>query len=111
MFVPSQGPDPPSGLNGGPLNFPFIPSSLYLFWSIPDDRVCNGSGISNYTVMYRKKSDTGGVYMNMSTTVDNTVLSNLELSTLYEVQVVAVNKIGASSTSNSVDVISSNGRE
>ena len=73
--------------------------------------MCNGSGISNYTVMYRKKSNTGGVYMNMSTTVDNTVLTNLESSTLYEVQVVAVNKIGASSTSNSVDVISSNGRE
>ena len=107
MFALSQGPDPPSGLNGNAT----VPSSLSLSWSVPNDRVCDGSGISSYTVMYRKKSDTGGVYMNTSSTTNNITLSNLESSTLYEVQVVAVNKIGASSTSNSVDVTSGSGRE
>ena len=107
MFAPSQGPDPPSGLNGNTL----VPSSVSLSWSVPDDRVCDDSGVSSYTVMYRKKSDTGGVYMNRSSIMNNITLSNLESSTLYEVQVVAVNKIGASSTSNSVDVTSGSGRE
>ena len=107
MFVPSPAPDPPSGLNGNTL----VPSSVYLSWSVPDDRVCDGSGISSYTVMYRKKSDSGGVYMNTSSTMNSITLSNLESSTLYDVQVVAFNKIGASLTSNSVDVTSGSGRE
>ena len=84
---------------------------MSLSWSVPDDRVCDGSGISSYTVMYRKKSNTAGVYMNTSSTMNSIILSNLESSTLYEVQVVAVNKIGASSTSNLVDVTSGSGRE
>ena len=107
FFVSSQGSDPPSGLNGNTL----VPSSVLLSWSVPDDRVCDSSGVSSYTVMYRKKSDTGGVYMNTSSSTNSITLSNLESSTLYEVQVVAFNKIGASSTSNSVDVTSGSGRE
>ena len=107
IFILYPAPDPPSGLNGSIL----VPSSVSLSWSVPDDRVCNNSGVSSYTVMYRKKSDTGGVYMNTSSTTNSITLSNLESSTVYAVQVVAVNKIGASSTSNSVDVTSGSGRE
>ena len=84
---------------------------MSLSWSVPDDRVCDSSGVSSYTVMYRKKSDTGGVYMNTSSTTNSITLSNLESSTLYEVQVVAVKKLGAGSTSNLVDVTSGSGHE
>ena len=84
---------------------------MSLSWSAPHARVCDSSGISSYIVIYRKKGDTNSAVMNTFSTGTTITLLGLESATVYEVQIVAINKIGSGSSSGTTDVTSGAGRK